>query len=159
MKNQNVLVSAVILLASGCASSTPYRPSGPPLSVQGLQIGIADVRCSMDPHEPPLIKLLPQIQGVFDLKLQLKNDSEQIARFSVMRIRLVDSSAPGVQALTPDGAGVFSVFPGETKEFPVSFTTSGALDCHHGFQLVLADTVQIGTAPIAVSSIDIPALR
>ncbi|MGA7742704.1 MAG: hypothetical protein WCE40_12775 [Polyangia bacterium] len=159
MKNQNVLVSAVILLASGCASSTPYRPSGPPLSVQGLQIGIADVRCSLDEGDH-LIELADQPKGVFDLKLEIKNDSARVARFSERRIRLVDFSAPAARPLTPDDAQVVSVFPGETKELPVTFTTADSLDCRHGFNLVLVDAVQLGEpTPAALSSISIPAVR
>jgi len=35
----------------------------------------------------------------------------------------------------PDDAQVVSVFPGETKEIPVTFTTGDNLDCRHGFNL------------------------
>lgn len=158
MKTQNMLVSAAFLI-SACATTAPHREAGPPLSVQGLQVGIADVRCSLDEGDH-LIELLDQAKGVFDLKLQIKNDSGRVARFSERRIRLVDSSAPAASPLTPDDAQVVSVFPGETKEIPVTFTTGDNLDCRHGFNLELADVVQLGpTQPAALSSISIPVLR
>jgi len=158
MKTQNMLVSAAFLI-SACATTAPHREAGPPLSVQGLQVGIADVRCSLDEGDH-LIELLDQAKGVFDLKLQIKNDSGRVARFSERRIRLVDFSAPAARPLTPDDAQVVSVFPGETKELPVTFTTSDSLDCRHGFNLVLADAVQLGEpTPAALSSISIPVPR
>ena len=72
----------------------------------------------------------------------------------------MDSSAPAASPLTPDPADVVSVFPGETTELPVKFTTGGRLDCSHGFNLVLADAVQLVEPPAAaLSEISIPVPR
>ena len=67
-------------------------------------------------------------------------------------MRLVDPAAPAAQAVTPDKADVVSIAPGETKTLPVSFTTEKVLDCHHGFELVLADSVQLGDSTIALKA-------
>jgi len=40
-----------------------------------------------------------------------------------------------------------------SKALPVSFTTEKVLDCHHGFELVLADSVQLGASTITLNPI------
>lgn len=158
MRNQSMLVSAAFLI-SACATTAPHREAGPPFSVQGLQLRIADVGCSVTEGVSPSGYPEPS-QKVFDLKLQIKNDSGRVARFSERRIQLVDSSAPAASPLTPDQAEVVSVFPGETAELPVRFTTGGRLDCSHGFNLVLADAIQLAEPPAAaLSAISIPVPR
>ena len=175
MKNQNLLVSAAFLI-SACATTAPHREAGPPLSVQGIQVRIADVGCSVIQGVSPEEYAQPR-QGIFKLTLQIRNDSGQVARFSERRVQLVDSSAPAVSPLTPDHAEVISVFPGETRELPIRFTTGEesftttndspagftadhSLDCHHGFNLVLANAIQLGTPTNAtLSAISIPVPR
>ncbi len=164
MRNQSILVSAVFLI-SACATTAPHREAGPPFSVQGLELRIADVGCSVtegfSATEGVSASGYPEpSQGVFDLKLQIKNNSGRVARFSERRIRLVDSSAPAASPLTPDPADVVSVFPGESAKLPVKFTTGGRLDCGHAFNLVLADAVQLVEPPTAaLSEISIPVPR
>jgi hypothetical protein len=158
MKNQSMLMSAAFLI-SACATTAPHREAGPPFSVQGLRLRIADVGCSVT-EGGSLTGYVEPSQRVFDLKLQIKNDSGRVARFSERRIRLVDSSAPAAPPLTPDQAEVVSVFPGETTELPVRFTTGGRLDCSHDFNLLLADAVQLVEPPAAaLSTISIPVPR
>jgi hypothetical protein len=93
------------------------------------------------------------------VKLQVQNNSGQVAQISEGRVRLADPASPATQALTPDKFQVVSVLPGETKELPLSFTSSDVLSCHHGFELILADSVEVGASPIALSPISLVASR
>jgi hypothetical protein len=74
-------------------------------------------------------------------------------------MRLADPAAPAAQAVSPDKAKVVSILPGETKDLPLSFTTEKVLSCHHGFELVLADSVQLGASTIALNPISVVASR
>ena len=151
--------SAVVSMATGCGYSAPYQTSGPSLSSQGVQVGIAGVGCYVNRSAFMTLKGLDQDRLGLDLKLQVKNDTRQIATLSKGRMRLVDPAAPAAQAVTPDKADVVSIPPGETKDLRVSFTTEKVLDCHHGFELVLADSVQLGDSTITLNPISVVASR
>ena len=153
------LASAVVSMAAGCGYSTPYQTSGPSLSSQGVQVGIAGVGCYVNRSAFMTLKGLDADRLGLDLKLRVKNDTGQIATLSEERMRLLDPAAPADQALTPDKAKVVSILPGETKTLPVSFTTEKVLSCHHGFELVLADSVQLGASPLVLNPISVIASR
>src|ERR1700690_3020502 len=58
MKSQSALVfgAAALLVGSGCGYSAPYRTSGVSLSDQGVQVGIAGVRCYVNRGSDPMIE-------------------------------------------------------------------------------------------------------
>ncbi len=161
MKKQNKLslAAAVFSLALGCGYSAPYQTSGPSLSSQGVQVGITGVGCYVNRSAFMTLKGLDADRLGLDLKLRVRNDSQQVATLSEGRMRLADPAAPSAQAITPNKAEVVSILPGETKDVPVSFTTEKVLSCHHGFELVLADSVQIGASTIAINPISVVASR
>jgi len=161
MKIQSTLSLTAVLFVSACATGATSRGAGSPLSYEnlsyeGLEVGVARVGCSETHSEAATESTDP---GVFDLSLQIKNDSGRVARFSERRVQLVDSSAPGKPRLTPEPAQAISVFPGETRELPLRFANADSLDCHHGYKLVLDDAVQFGSAPVAVRSVSISVPR
>jgi hypothetical protein len=161
MKNQSrlSLAAAIVSLATGCGYSAPYQTSGPSLSSQGVEVGIAGVSCYVNRSADPFLQgVAPDILGL-DLKVEVKNNSGQAAQISEARMRLADPAAPAAEALTPEKSEIVAVSPGETKDIPLSFRTSDVLSCHHGFQLVLADSVELGASPIAFSPISIVASR
>ena len=153
------LASAIVSMATGCGYSAPYQTSGPSLSSQGVQVGIAGVGCYVNWGADMFLEGLEPGRLGLDLKLEVKNDTRQIATISEGRMRLVDPAAPAAQAVTPDKAEVASIRPGETKTLPVSFTTEKVLSCHHGFELVLADSVQLGASPLVLNPISVIASR
>lgn len=153
------LASAIVSMATGCGYSAPYQTSGPSLSSQGVQVGIAGVGCYVNRSAFMTLKGLDQDRLGLDLKLQVRNDSRQVATLSEGQMRLVDPAAPAAPAVPPDKAEVVSIPPGETKTVPVSFTTEKVLSCHHGFELVLADSVQLGASMIALNPISVVASR
>jgi len=161
MKNQSRLsLAAVIgLLTTGCGYSAPYMTSGPSLSNQGVEVAIAGVSCYVNRSADMYLQGVDPDRLGLDVKLQVQNNSGQVAQISEGRVRLADPASPATQALTPDKFQVVSVLPGETKELPLSFTTSDVLSCHHGFELILADSVEVGASPIALSPISLVASR
>ena len=161
MKKQSKLslAAAVVSLAVGCGYSAPYQTSGPSLSSQGVQVGITGVGCYVNRSAFMTLKGLDADRLGLDLKLRVRNDSQQVATLSEGRMRLADPAAPSAQAITPNKAEVVSILPGETKDVPVSFTTEKVLSCHHGFELVLADSVQLGASTIAINPISVVASR
>jgi hypothetical protein len=149
-----------VLVAAGCGHSAPLTVVGPSLSVQGVQVGIMDVSCSTDrDYEDPISEVNLQDRVDFELRLWINNQSGKVVRFSERRMRLVDSTVPATPALTPDGPQVSFLLPGETKYLHVRFTTSAILNCHHKFEVVLADTVRLGEPTIPLSQISISGAR
>jgi hypothetical protein len=153
------LAAAVASLAVGCGYSAPYQTSGPSLSSQGVQVGITGVGCYVNRSAFMTLKGLDADRLGLDLKLRVRNDSQQVATLSEGRMRLADPAAPAAQAVSPDKAKVVSILPGETKDLPLSFTTEKVLDCHHGFELMLADSVHLGASTIALNPISVVASR
>ena len=121
MRNQSILVSAVLLI-SACATTAPHREAGPPFSVQGLEDSgsLADVGCSVtegfSATEGVSASGYPRSRAKESLisssRSRITQDGWPGFRKDE-RIRLVDSSAPAASPLTPDPADVVSVFPGE----------------------------------------------
>ncbi len=155
MKNQSmwILGAAGVLLAAGCGLSAPYKTSGPSLSDQGVQVGIAGVRCYVNREEDPFPEVIDQDQVDLDLRLQVKNDSGRIADISEARIRLAESDVPAVGTAPPEQSGVISVPPGATRQVPLKFEPAGLVSCHHGFELELTDSVDLAGSPIALNPI------
>jgi hypothetical protein len=154
MRNQISAVIAVLVVA-GCAHSAPPTAVGPSLSNQGVQVGITHVSCSTDRDEDPISETAAQDHSEFEVRLWIDNQSGKVARFAERRIRLVDSAVPAGLVLTPANPQVVFLLPGETKDLQVRFTTIADLNCHHRFELVLADTVRLSTPPIDFSQISI----
>ncbi|MGA9654016.1 MAG: hypothetical protein WBP56_06940 [Polyangia bacterium] len=139
-----ILMGAVILLAAGCGYNALYRPSGSSPPVQSVQVRIAESSCCEVEDEGCLVAKIPdENRRVFDLKLQIQNNSDdKVARFSEGQLRLVDSSRPALPALRPDDTQSVPILPGETKELRVRFTISDDRGCYDDFELALS-TVRI----------------
>ncbi|MGA7744928.1 MAG: hypothetical protein ABSF35_23155 [Polyangia bacterium] len=161
MNNQTVwmLLTAGVLLPAGCGFGAPYKMSGPSLSGQGVEVGIAGVRCYVNREQDPFPDVIDQDQVDVDLRLQVKNNSSQDAEIAEGRIRLAEADLPAVGPATPEHSGVISVPPGETKQVPLKFEPSGVVGCRHGFELELADSVDLAGSPIALSPIKFAATR
>ncbi len=153
------LASAVVSMATGCGYSAPYQTSGPSLSSQGVQVGIAGVGCYVNRSAFMTLKGLDADRLGLDLKLQVRNDTRQIATLSEGRMRLVDPAAPAAQAVTPDKAKVVSILPGETKTLPVSFTTEKVLRLPSRLRTGAGRSVQLGASTIALNPISVIASR
>ncbi len=78
MKNQSIVVSTVVLLASGCGYGAPYTNPGPSWSIQGLQVGIAGANCSARQDRGPMVEANDKTQDFFDLELKLKNGAREV---------------------------------------------------------------------------------
>jgi hypothetical protein len=142
MKNQIIVVSAVVLIASGCGYGVPYTNPGPAWSFQGLQVGIAGTSCSARQDRGPMVDANDKTQDFFDLELKLRNSSGQVEKLSEERLRLLDYTAPARYALTPENAQVVSVAPGETKDLRLRFSTKDGIDCQDAFELLLGGAIQ-----------------
>jgi hypothetical protein len=156
MKKQStfVLGAAVVLLAAGCAYTAPYQSSGPSLSEQGVQVGIAGIRCYVNRESDPMIETGSGDDRLgLDVKLQINNDSDRVAEFEEGHIRLAEAETPGAQAAPPRQSKVITVLPGEIKQVRLAFMPEGATDCRHNFALDLADSVEVGGSPIPLSPI------
>jgi len=162
MKSQSALVfgAAALLVASGCAYSAPYRTSGVSLSDQGVQVGIAGVRCYVNRGSDPMIETTTDDDQVgVDVKLQINNSSDQIAEVSEGQIRLADADIPTTEAVPPRRSKVIDVLPGETKQVRLAFMPAGAADCHRNFELELANSVELSGQPATLNPIDFEANR
>jgi hypothetical protein len=154
MKNQTTLgFGAFVILAAGCAYGGPYKTSGPSLSEQGVQVNVAGARCYVNREGEPYPDVIEQDQADLDLRLQIKNDSGQVAEISEGRIRLAETDAPATAAAPPEQSGVISVPPGATTQVPLKFEPSGVDSCRHAFALEMADSVDLAGSPIALSPI------
>jgi hypothetical protein len=113
MNNQTVwmLLTAGVLLPAGCGFGAPYKMSGPSLSGQGVEVGIAGVRCYVNREQDPFPDVIDQDQVDVDLRLQVKNNSSQDAEIAEGRIRLAEADLPAVGPATPEHSGVISVPP------------------------------------------------
>jgi hypothetical protein len=174
MKNQFSFVfgTAVLLVAAGCGSSAPYQTSGKSLSDQGVQVGIAGVRCYVIPKGSlmgavgaedtyvnrvgyPVIETpTDEDQVSLDLRLQINNDSEQVAEVAEGHILLAEADLPETRAATPERSKVIEVLPGQLKKVRLAFMPPGVADCHHKFDLELASSVELAGTPIPLSRID-----
>ncbi len=160
MKNQGTLVfgAAALLVAAGCGYNAPYRTSGPSLSDQGVQVGIAGVRCYVNSDADPMTTTDDDQAGL-DLKLRIENSSDQVAELSEGQIRLAEADFPMTTAAAPRRSKVIEVLPGETKQVRVAFMPTGVADCHHPFELDLGNSVEVAGSPIPLSPIDFRAKR
>jgi hypothetical protein len=149
-----VLGAAVALLAAGCAYTAPYQSSGPSYSEQGVQVGIAGIRCYVNRESDPMIETgsVDDRLGL-DVKLQINNDSDRVAEFEERNIRLSETEIPGAQAAPPRQSKVITVLPGEIKQVRLAFMPEGATDCHHSFALDLTDSVEVDGSPVPLSPI------
>jgi hypothetical protein len=160
MKNQTTLgFGAFVIVAAGCAYGGPYKTSGPSLSEQGVQVNLAGVRCYVSREQDPYPDVIEQDQADLDLRLQVKNDSGQVAEISEGRIRLAETDAPTTAAASPEQSGVISVPPGATTQVPLQFVPSGVDSCRHAFALEMFDSVDLAGSPIALSPIKFAATR
>jgi hypothetical protein len=175
MKNQLsfILGTAVVLVATGCGSSAPYQTSGKALSDQGVQVGIAGVRCSVVPKgaligavgaEDTYVNRVgdPVIETPTDddrvslaVRLQINNHSEQVAEVAEGHILLAEADLPETRAATPERAKVIEVLPGQLKKVRLAFMPPGVADCHHKFDLDLASSVGLAGTPIPLGRIDL----
>ena len=153
MKNQTTLgFGTFVILTTGCAYGGPYKTSGPSLSEQGVQVSVAGARCYVNREDEPYPDVIDQDQADLDVKLQIKNDSGQVAEISEGRIRLAESDT-STTAAPPEQSGVISVPPGATTQVPLKFEPSGVDSCRHAFALEMADSVDLAGSPIALSPI------
>ncbi len=162
MKNQSVLAfgAAALLVAAGCGYSAPYRTTGPAMSDQGVQVGIAGVRCWVNREADPMIETTTEDDQVgLDLKLQISNNSDQIAELSEGQIRLADADIPMTAATSPGRSRVIDVLPGETKQVRLAFMPAGAADCRRNFELELANSVEVAGSLVPLAPIDFEAKR
>ena len=150
-----LLGTAFFCIAADCATSAPYKVSGPSMSSQGIQVDILSLHCSADLTDSPMTEFPPENRGMFALTLQLANSSQRIAEFFPNRIRLVDTVFPTAPPNPPDVPDLVFVHPGQTRLIPLIFTTSNVPHCEHLFELQLANGVQLGAPPIALQSISI----
>ena len=162
MRIQNALMFGAIALfaGAGCAYSAPYRTSGVSLSDEGVQVGIAGVRCWVNRGSDPMIETTSDEDQVgVDLKLLINNSSDQIAQVNEDQIRLADADAPAATAAKPTRSRVIDVLPGETKQVRLAFVPTGAADCHRNFALELGNSVEVSGSPAALNPIDFEAKR
>ena len=156
MKTQSIGMfgAAAVLVASGCAYSAPYRTSGPSLSDQGVEVGLTGIRCYVNRGGDPLTDTTDEDQAGLDVKLQINNNSGQVAEVSEGQIRLAEADLPMAQAASPRRAKVIALLPGETMQVPLKFTPNGVADCHHRFALEFGDSVEVDGAPVLLYPID-----
>jgi hypothetical protein len=154
MRNQNVFKVAVVILAAGCAYSAPYKTSGPSFSEQGVQVGLAGIRCYVNRGADAFTETLDDDQVGLDLKLQIHNGSDRVAEVSEGQIRLAESDVPSAKAAQPERSKVIALLPGETRQVPLSFAPDGVADCHHNFELEFADSVETSGGAVVLSPID-----
>jgi hypothetical protein len=162
MKSKNVLMfgAAGLLIAAGCGYSAPYRTSGMSLSDQGVQVGIAGVRCYVNRASDPMIETTPDDDELgLEVKLAINNSSDQIAEVSEDQIRLADADVPATRAVAPRRSKVIDVLPGETKQVRLAYMPTGAADCRRNFELELANSVEVAGSPAALSPIEFEAKR
>ncbi len=153
MKNRTTLgFGAFAILVAGCAYGAPYKISGPSLSEQGVRVNLTGVRCYVDREDEPYPDVIEQDQADLDLRLQIRNDSDQAAEISEGRIRLAESDT-STTAAPPEQSGVISVPPGATTQVPLRFEPSGVDSCRHAFALEMADSVDLAGSPITLSPI------
>jgi hypothetical protein len=149
-----ILGAAAAMLAAGCAYTAPYESSGPALSEQGIQVGIAGIRCYVNRESDPMIETGSNDDQVgLDVKLQVDNQSNQVAELEEGHLRLADADLPGAKAAPPRRSNVVTVLPGESKQVRLAFIPEGASDCRHNFALELADSVDVDGSPIPMSPI------
>lgn len=156
MNKQNTLIlgAAAVMLAAGCAYTAPYQSSGPALSEQGVQVGIAGIRCYVNREADPMIETGGANDQVgLDVKLQVSNYSDQVAELEEGHLRLSDADVGGLQAVPPERSKVVTILPGESKEVRLAFMPEGAADCRHNFALELADSVDVEGSPVPLSPI------
>ena len=156
MKNQSIgmLGAAAVLVASGCAYSAPYRTSGPSLSDKGVEVGLTGIRCYVNRGADPLTDTTDEDQAGLDVKLQINNNSGQVAEVSEGHILLAQADAPMAQGAPPRRAKVIALLPGETMQVPLRFMPNGVADCHHRFALEFGDSVEVDGAPVLLYPID-----
>jgi hypothetical protein len=154
-----ILTIAIASLIAACGSNAPYTMSGPSFSSQGVRVDIAKARCYVNRSADMFLEGVAPDRLGLDVKLQLKNESDQRANLSEARILLVDAAAGATQVLKPENPKVVSISPGETKQLRLRFMTSDVLSCHHGFELILSESVDLGVIPIALSPIRLVASR
>ena len=161
MKSKNALMfgAAGLLIAAGCAYSAPYKTSGTSLSDQGVQVGIAGVRCYVNRTADPMTETTADDELGLEVKLAINNSSDQIAEVSEGQIRLTDADIPAAQAVAPRRAKVIDVLPGETKQVRLAYMPTGAADCRRNFELELANSVEVAGSPAALSPIEFEAKR
>jgi hypothetical protein len=149
-----ILGAAAAIMAAGCAYTAPYQSSGPALSEQGVQVGVAGVRCYVNREGDPMIETGPgQEQVGLDVKLQISNHSDQVAELEEGHLRLADADTASSKAAPPAHSKVVAVLPGESKEVRLAFMPEGSADCRHNFALELADSVDVQGSPIPLSPI------
>jgi len=156
MKIQGTLMfgAAAVILAAGCAYTAPYQNSGPALSEQGIQVGIAGIRCYVNREGDPMTETGPgEDQVGLDVKLQINNYSGQVAELEEGHLRLADADTARSKAAPPERSKVVTVLPGESKEVRLAFMPEGSADCRHNFALELADSVDVQGSPIPLSPI------
>jgi hypothetical protein len=156
MKIQGTLMvgAAAVILAAGCAYTAPYQSSGPALSEQGVQVGIAGIRCYVNREPDPMIETGSNDDQVgLDVKLQISNYSDQVAELEEGHLRLTDADVARPKAASPERSRIETVLPGETKQVRLAFIPEGASDCRHNFALELADSVDVDGSPIPMSPI------
>jgi hypothetical protein len=154
-----ILTIAIAFLTAACGSSTPYTMSGASFSSQGVDVDLAKASCYVNRSADMYLEGVTPDRLGLDLKLQIKNGSDQVANLSEARILLLDAAVRATQVLTPEKPEVVSIPPGMTKQVQLRFTTSDDLSCRHGFELVLADSVDLGGTPMALSPIRLAASR
>jgi len=149
-----ILGAAAATVAAGCAYTAPYQSSGPALSEQGIQVGIAGIRCYVNREGDPMTETGPgEDQVGLDVKLQINNYSGQVAELEEGHLRLADADTARSKAASPERSRVVTVLPGESKEVRLAFMPEGSADCHHSFALELADSVDVNGSPIPMSPI------
>jgi hypothetical protein len=156
MNKQGALMfgAASAILAAGCAYTAPYQSSGPALSERGVQVGISGIRCYVNREADPMIETGGNEDQVgLDVKLQINNQSSQVAELEEGHLRLADADLPGAKAAPPRRSNVVTVLPGENTQVRLAFIPEGASDCRHNFALELADSVDVDGSPIPMSPI------
>jgi hypothetical protein len=133
--------------------------SGPSLSNQGVQVDIAKASCYVNRSADMFLEGVTPDRLGLDLKLRIKNESDQAANLSEARILLVDAAGQATRVLTPEKPEVVSIPPGETKQVRLRYMTGDDLSCHRSFELELSDSIELGVTPVALSPIRLAAWR
>jgi hypothetical protein len=142
-------IAGTVLLASGCAFTSPARNSGPVQSKEGVQVALVNLYCSQD--EGPEWMNYADDEVVLHLKISNKNSSPVL--FHRDRVHLVTRGAwtPKNQSWHSDQP--IAVDSGKEAVTTVDFLSPDSEACGEELRLDLNDAVTAGDKPLPLEPI------
>ncbi len=146
-------------LAASCGYTAPYQTSGPTVAKEGVQIALTGEQCYVNRTGEQFPTSVNDDQLHVNLRLNVANQSSQVAVLNLDALQLEDRAAPTPAVMHPMESGSIELAPGESRVVPLAFEEEpqldrpDRLDCRHDMALEAEHAVAIAGQPINLAAI------